>query len=352
MTYTQKIRDIFEKNIAMRGRFTKLTTFSFPMKTVRSLVVIILAGSLLSSFADPHYDPNAPVKPLPIPTEPDLAKTSYAIGMNLGLQRKQAKSDADIDAFAKGLKDVFENKPTEFPFTDTMQVINVMRTKGTNATTAEKRSFAYAMGMRWGNQLKEYAPNCDTAIVLQAMKDVDGGKPTKIKESEMQPLLEQGRDWSQYQKGAKNREEGKAFLAKNAKEPGVHVMPDGLQYKVLKEGTGRAVGSMDEHEVVFIKYKGSFMDGREFDHHNRFPKNLLGGFAAWTESLKKMKVGDAWEVYSPPEFSYGREGDPALKVGPDSTVIWYLEAREIVKDTDPRLGTGRLGHGIAGRDDP
>lgn len=322
------------------------------MKNVRLLALLFLSSVLVSAFADNVFDPNAPVKPPTTPTKPDREKTSYAIGMNLGLQRKQAKSDADIEAFAKGLKETFENKQTEIPFTDSMQAINAMRTRGTNATAAEKRMFAYAMGMRWGNQLKENAPDCDTAVVVQAIKDVADGKPTKIKEAEMQPLLEQGREWSLYIKGAKNREAGAAFLAANVKQPGVHTLPDGLQYKVIKEGTGRAASTLGEHEVLFIKYKGTLIDGREFDHHNHFPKNLLGGWPAWLEALKRMKVGEAWRVYSPPEFSFGRDGDPSVNVGPDTTVVWDLEIREIVGDDDPRLGTGRLGHGIAGRDDP
>ncbi|MGZ4961330.1 MAG: FKBP-type peptidyl-prolyl cis-trans isomerase N-terminal domain-containing protein [Limisphaerales bacterium] len=322
------------------------------MKNAHLFASLFLSSLLISAMADPVFDPNAPVKPAPIPTKPDREKTSYALGMNLGLQRKQAKSDADIEAFAKGLKETFENKPTEIPSTDSMQAINVMRTRGTNATAAEKRMFAYAMGMRWGNQLKDFAPDCDTDVVIQAIKDVAAGKPTKITETEMKPLLEQGHDWSLYIKGEKNREEGAAFLARNAKEPGVKTLPNGLQYKIIKEGTGPAASTMGEHQVLFIKYKGSFIDGREFDHHNRFPKNLEGGWPAWLEALKRMKVGDAWRVYSPPQFSFGREGDPARNVGPDATVVWDLEIREIVNDNDPRLGTGRLGHGIAGRDDP
>jgi FKBP-type peptidyl-prolyl cis-trans isomerase len=167
----------------------------------------------------------------------------------------------------------------------------------------------------------------------------------------MEPLLDSGRQYALYVQGAKNREEGKAFLDKVSKESDVKPIPGTrLFYKILKTGDGRAAKTMGEHEVLLIRWKGSFLDGREFDHHNRFPKNLEGGWPAWTSALKLMKVGDKWQVYSPPEYSFGREGDPARKVGPDSTVIWDLEIREIVKDDDPRLGTGRLGHGIGGRD--
>lgn len=321
------------------------------MKSVNALAIFVLNAVLISAVADPQWDPNAPVKPLPVPSAPDLEKVSYAIGMNLGLQRKQAKSDADIDAFGKGLKEVFENKPTEVPFTDTMTYLNAMRTKGTNATAQDKRMFAYAMGMRWGNNLKESAPNCNTSIVVAAMKDVADGKPLKVKESELQPLLEQGREYSLYVLGATNRAEGAAYLDKVSKEPGVKKLADGLYYRVIKEGSGRACATLkDEDEVLFIRYKGSFMDGREFDHHNRFPKSLTGGWPAWSLAVKQMKLGDKWQIYSAPQYSLGRDGDSSRKVGPDTTVVWDIEIREFVKNGDPRLGTGRLGHGIAGRD--
>jgi FKBP-type peptidyl-prolyl cis-trans isomerase len=232
-----------------------------------------------------------------------------------------------------------------------MKYINVMRTKGADATAQEKRQFAYAMGVRWGSQLKENAPDCDTSVVIAAMKDVADGKPLKLKESELQPLLEQGRQYSLYMLGATNRAAGAAYLDKVSKEPGVKQLADGLYYRVIKEGSGReCITLKNDEEVLFIRYKGSFIDGREFDHHNRFPKSLTGGWPAWQLAVKHMKLGDHWQVYSAPQYSLGRDGDPLRKVGPDSTVIWDLEIREFVKNTDPRLGTGRLGHGIGGRD--
>jgi len=321
------------------------------MKNVRSLFVVLLAGSLFSAIADPQWDPNAPIKPLPVPEKPDREKASYAIGMSLGLDRKKANSDTDIDAFSKGLTDIFNSKPTDFPYADLMTHVNAIRTKGEKATAQDKRDFAYAMGMRFGNSLKEGAPDCDTSVVVAAIKDVAEGKPTKIKETEMDPLLEQGRQYSLYMQGASNRVAGAAFLAKVSKETGVKKLAEGLYYRVLQEGSGRECKTLkDEQEVLFIRWKGSFLDGREFDHHNRFPKSLNGGWPAWTLAVKQMKLGDKWQVYSAPQYSFGRDGDPVNKVGPDSTVIWDLEIREFVKNDDPRLGSGRLGHGIAGRD--
>jgi FKBP-type peptidyl-prolyl cis-trans isomerase len=205
--------------------------------------------------------------------------------------------------------------------------------------------------MRWGSELKDSSAEIDLATFAQGLHDVTDGKPTQIKESEMLPLLNAGKEYSLYQEGATNRAAGAAFLAKNAKKPGVHVLDGGLQYEVLKEGTGRAASTLGEHEILFIKWKGMFLDEREFDHHNHYPNSLHGGWPCWIEALKRMKLGDKWRVYSPPEFAFGREGDPARRIGPDSVVIFDLEIREFAPDNDPRLGGGHLGHGVPGRDD-
>src|SRR5947199_7311364 len=101
----------------------------------------------------------------------------------------------------------------------------------------------------------------DISGVNAAINDVADGKPLKLKEAEMQPLLEQGRQYSLYTQGAKNREEGAAFLAAKAKEPGVKVLTNSLLYKVVKEGNGRPAISLADDEVFFIKWKGSFIDG-------------------------------------------------------------------------------------------
>lgn len=321
------------------------------MKSVKVLAIFVLNAVLLSAIADPQWDPNAPIKPLPVPDKPDREKASYALGMSLGLERIKAKSDTDVEAFTKGLEDIYHDKPTEFPYTDLMKYVNVVRTKGEKASPQEKRQFAYAMGMRFGTTLKESSTDCDTSVLVAAIKDVTEGKPTKMKESEVEPLLEQGRQYGLYMQGASNRVAGAAFLEKVSKEPGVKKLADGLYYKVIKEGSGRECKTLnDAEEVLFIRWKASFLDGREIDHHNRYPKSLYGGWPAWTLAVKQMKLGDKWQVYSAPQYSYGRDGDPALKVGPDSTIIWDLEIREFVKNGDPRLGTGRLGHGIGGRD--
>ena len=105
----------------------------------------------------------------------------------------------------------------------------------------------------------------------------------------------------------KNREEGKKWLAENAKKPGVVTLPSGLQYKVIKEGTGPKPTATEE---VTVKYEGTLIDGTVFDSSykrtpqtNKFKANQV--IKGWTEALTLMPTGSTWELYIPQELAYG-----------------------------------------------
>jgi FKBP-type peptidyl-prolyl cis-trans isomerase len=119
-----------------------------------------------------------------------------------------------------------------------------------------------------------------------------------------------------------NAAAGKAFLEENAKKEGVLTLESGLQYKVLEEGNGT---SPAEDDIVTVHYKGTLVDGTEFDSsYSRnepatFPVN--GVIKGWTEALQKMKTGDHWMIYIPAELAYGeRQAGPTI--GPNSTLIF------------------------------
>jgi len=122
-----------------------------------------------------------------------------------------------------------------------------------------------------------------------------------------------------------NKSAGQAFLASNKTKPGVVTLPDGLQYKVVKEGTGAKPSAKD---VVTVNYKGTLIDGTEFDSSYKrgepvsFPVN--GVIAGWTEALQLMKVGSIWELYIPAELAYGANGMPPV-IAPNQTLIFTVE---------------------------
>lgn len=124
---------------------------------------------------------------------------------------------------------------------------------------------------------------------------------------------------------------GEKFLAENAKKPGVKVLPSGLQYKVITEGTGEVPQKSDEVEVI---YEGRLIDGTVFDstkkHGVKSDKfkagNLIKG---WTEALTTMPVGSKWQLYIPQELAYGAR--QAGQIPPYSTLVFDLELVSIVK---------------------
>ncbi len=121
------------------------------------------------------------------------------------------------------------------------------------------------------------------------------------------------------------REKGEAFLAENAKKEGVKSLPSGLQYKILIEGTGKQPTKDDQ---VVVHYKGTLIDGREFDssHKRRMPAEFGVGqvIKGWTEALQLMKEGSKWMLYIPWKLAYGERAQGDL-IGAHETLVFEVE---------------------------
>ena len=122
-----------------------------------------------------------------------------------------------------------------------------------------------------------------------------------------------------------NKAAGLAFLAENAKKVNIITTASGLQYEVLKEGTGASPKATDN---VTVHYRGTTLDGDEFDSsYNRgapatFPLNRV--IAGWTEGLQLMKEGAKYRFYIPSELAYGSRG-AGRSIGPYATLIFDVE---------------------------
>jgi len=131
------------------------------------------------------------------------------------------------------------------------------------------------------------------------------------------------------QAGEANQKEGEAFLAANKSKPGVVTLPSGLQYKILKEGTGPKPTATDS---VVCNYQGTLINGTEFDNSYKrgepatFPVN--GVIKGWTEALQLMPVGSKWQLFVPADLAYGPRGAGA-DIGPNSTLIFEVELLSI-----------------------
>jgi FKBP-type peptidyl-prolyl cis-trans isomerase FklB len=124
--------------------------------------------------------------------------------------------------------------------------------------------------------------------------------------------------------GEESAKAGEAFLAGNRGKEGVITLPSGLQYKIIKAGTGRIPKAGD---TVSAHYRGTLVDGKEFDSSYRrgeptsFPVGAV--IPAWQEALQLMPVGSKWQLYVPAKLGYGDRG--AGPIPPNATLIFDIE---------------------------
>lgn len=201
----------------------------------------------------------------------------------------------------------------------------------------EEQKLSYAFGMQIASALKAQNTEIDLDIFIQAVRDAMSGGETAMTENEVRELLmriqqEQAQAaQAQMQAAAEeNLAKAKAFLDANAKEEGVVVLDSGLQYKIIKEGTGRTPGPQDE---VKTHYTGTLIDGSEFDSSfkrgepARFPVHRV--IPGWTEALQLMKEGAKWRLWVPPDLAYGpRQTGP--NIPPNSALIFDIELIEVI----------------------
>lgn len=123
----------------------------------------------------------------------------------------------------------------------------------------------------------------------------------------------------------KNKTEGEAFLAENAGKEGVVILPSGLQYKIIKEGTGKRPAGTDQ---VKVNYRGTFPDGTEFDNSRKKGKpaviKLDKVIKGWSEALQLMKEGSIWMLYIPSGLAYG-ERRAGARIGPNQVLVFEVE---------------------------
>jgi len=128
-----------------------------------------------------------------------------------------------------------------------------------------------------------------------------------------------------------------AFMAANAKKPGVHVRPSGLQYRIIRNGFGKSPAPTDSVDVY---YKGSLINGTVFDQTEpglpaKFVVNKL--IPGWTEALEIMREGDHWELVIPASLAYGARGAGGV-IPPNQTLVFDLELLKVTpapKDENP-----------------
>jgi FKBP-type peptidyl-prolyl cis-trans isomerase FklB len=214
------------------------------------------------------------------------------------------------------------------------------KTQSAPPLTTLKDKFSYALGMKMGANLHKQAVEVDPNVMLRGLKDGLAGGKTQLTDDQataaLQEVSNQLRKQAQEKMqatGEENKRQGAAFLAANKTKDGVITLPSGLQYKVLKQGTGPKPGLSD---TVVCNYRGTLINGTEFDSSYKrgqpatFPIN--GIIKGWMEALPLMPVGSKWQLFIPAELGYA-EHSPSPDIGPDSTLIFEVELLSIQDKT-------------------
>jgi FKBP-type peptidyl-prolyl cis-trans isomerase FklB len=191
-----------------------------------------------------------------------------------------------------------------------------------------KDKVSYSIGLDLGFNFKKQNLELNTDALLAGVKDALSGKQPLLSESEVKETMTAlTKQLEEKQKAAaeQNVKDGEKFLAENKTKEGVKTTASGLQYKVIKEGTGPKPKATDS---VVAHYRGTLINGTEFDSSYKrgqpatFP--LSGVIKGWTEGLQLMKVGSKYQLFVPSSLAYG---DRAMgpDIAPNSTLIFEVE---------------------------
>jgi FKBP-type peptidyl-prolyl cis-trans isomerase FklB len=196
----------------------------------------------------------------------------------------------------------------------------------------EKDSISYGLGVSIGNNFKtSNLDSIDVDLLAKGMKDVFAGKPA-ITQEDADKAINAFMMKREKIKGEENIAKGNAFLEANKKKPGVITTPSGLQYSVIKEGTGAKPTLNDK---ITAHYHGTLIDGTVFDSSvdrgqpASFP--VSGVIPGWTEALQMMPVGSKWKLVIPSNLAYGERGAGG-KIAPNSVLVFDVELISIDKE--------------------
>lgn len=225
-----------------------------------------------------------------------------------------------------------------FVATSVYAVDRAQYSRNNNLLKTDMDRASYSVGMSLGQDFKLREMDMNPELIAMGIRDILEGNKTLLSKDEAMAALQQlqavavAKQQEALKKVAeKNKAAGEAFLAENAKREGVKTLDSGLQYEILVEGTGK---SPEPSDRVSVDYRGSFIDGTEFDssYKRGEPANFSveGIIPGWTEALQLMKEGGKWKLYIPADLAYGEQGAPPM-IEPNSTLVFEVELKEILE---------------------
>jgi len=203
----------------------------------------------------------------------------------------------------------------------------------------EQQKLSYAIGKDVATNLKTAELEIDLEAFSRAMEDVLKGQPLLLTDQEANKVIQdyQTRKMQEMQQASeaeavKFRAEGDQFLTNNRSKEGVKETASGLQYLVIKEGSGPKPTATSQ---VKVHYKGTLLDGTTFDSsYDRGEPATFGlnqVIKGWTEGLQLMSKGAKYMLYIPADLAYGNQAPPGSPIKAGMTLIFEVELLEIIK---------------------
>lgn len=193
----------------------------------------------------------------------------------------------------------------------------------------QRQKVSYIIGLNAGNFLKQQNYDFDLNSLFAGIEDILAGNTPKLTEEQIGKVMDQFKKNMWDKLGKKNRQEGIEFLKNNRTRKGVVVTKSGLQYEILKAGTGPKPKISDS---VVVHYKGTLLNGKVFDSSytggEPITFSLNGVIPGWTEAVQLMKKGAKWKLFIPSNLAY-REYGAGKEIGPNSSLIFEIELLDI-----------------------
>lgn len=196
---------------------------------------------------------------------------------------------------------------------------------------------SYALGVNMASNVKNMGMDeINLQVFAKAFQDVYASEKLLITEAESNPILQAYFSKLMETKAASTLAEGQTWLAENGKKSGVTTTASGLQYEVMREGTGAKPTAAS---TVKVHYHGTTTDGKVFDSSVdrgepvEFP--LSGVIKGWTEGVQLMSVGSKYKFFIPGDLAYGPRPPQGSGIAPNATLVFEVELLEILPEKTP-----------------
>ncbi|MGB3393097.1 MAG: FKBP-type peptidyl-prolyl cis-trans isomerase [Stenotrophomonas sp.] len=273
-------------------------------------------------------------------------KVGYAIGVDVASSFEPVAADVDVAALRRAVENAFAGGQPLLSQEEAQQTDQALRTAmmvragqqvpgmapGSQPPAVDREKVGLMLGSyAVGPSLTPIKDEIDLDSTFQAIATIFAKGTPLMDRQQAQATLQAFSTAKQAAASGKNREEGNAFLAKNKTQPGVVTTASGLQYQVLRAGSGeRPLAS----SRVRVNYAGKLLDGTVFDSSYERGQPVDFGLGqvikGWTEGVALMPVGSKYRFWIPSELAYGSEGTPGGPIGPDATLTFDVELLSVL----------------------